>query len=287
MADTPRFSVTIPAYNAETTLDGTVASIASQAFEDFEIVICNDGSTDGTLALAERLAAGDPRIHVISQENRGSGGAYNTAVRNARADLIVMVSADDLLLPGHLEEYDRAIREHPDASIFSSEAFYEYEDGARELAHANAGWADPHSCSMTDLLRACILGVGAVYRREVFDAVGGFPEDMYAEDYPFWLLAFARGYRHRFLDVPLAVHRRNAVQKSASAVRVRRAEAEARKLVLGTGLLSHEEARVARATIRAAHAKVLAWRVLTPVLGERGAAQLVDRIRGRSRPAAS
>ena len=283
MAETPRFSITVPAYNAASTLAETVASVQAQRFDDWEIVICDDGSADGTLALAESLSSADGRIRVVSQENRGSGGAYNTAVSAARARLIVMLSADDLLLPGHLEAYDRAIREHPDAAIFSSDAYYEYEDGIREPAHANEGWADPGSCAMTDLLRACILGVGAVYRREVFDTVGGFREDMYAEDYPFWLLAFAHGYRHRFVDEVLAVHRRNRQQKSASAVRVRRAEAEAITLVLGTGLLSPAERRVARAAARSARAKVLVWQVLLSLLGERRAAILVDRVRGRAR----
>ena len=146
MAETPRFSVTIPAYNAESTLAETVASVQAQSFSDFEIVICNDGSTDGTLALAESLAMSDPRIRVVSQENRGSGGAYNTAVRNARSDLIVMLSADDLLLPEHLAAFDAFIGENPDASVFTCDGYFEYDDGRREPQDLNAGWADPSSC---------------------------------------------------------------------------------------------------------------------------------------------
>jgi len=83
MAAKPRFSVTIPAYNAQATLAQTVESVQAQTFPDWEVVIVNDGSTDETRSVAERFAQEDARVRVVSQENRGSGGAYNTAVRSA------------------------------------------------------------------------------------------------------------------------------------------------------------------------------------------------------------
>ena len=78
--ETPRFSVTVPAYNAERTLAETLESVLAQTFRDWELVVVDDGSTDGTRALAEHFAARDPRVRVFTQENRGSGGAYNAAV---------------------------------------------------------------------------------------------------------------------------------------------------------------------------------------------------------------
>jgi len=287
MPDAPRFSVTIPAYNAEATLAETVASVTSQTFADWEIVIVDDGSTDGTRGLAERLAADDPRIRVISQENRGSGGAYNTAVRNARADLLVMLSADDLLLPGHLATIDAFITENPGASIYTVGGWYQYEDGSRELQRLHQAWRDTHGASMADLLLACFFGIGAVYRREVFDAVGGFREDIYAEDYIFWLLALAHGYQHRYLDRPLAVHRRSAEQKSADALRMRQADVRAVAEVVASGLLGESDLAAARRVARGLKRNIAIRRVAGALLGQRAATRLLGRagamIRGSAR----
>lgn len=284
---TPRFSVTIPAYNAETTLEATIASVREQSFADWELVICDDGSTDGTLALAERLAAADPHIRLVSQENRGSGDAYNTTVRNAQADLLVMLSADDLLLPDHLASMHEFIAENPDAAIFTAGGWYEYEDGTRELSILNEAWAQPAECSLTDLLSACFFGIGAVYRREVFDAVGGFREDIYAEDYLFWLLAMAHGYKHRFLNRPLAVHRRNAEQKSADALKMRHADLRAVREVMDTGLLTQTELSAARRVVRSLKRNIATRRVLGALLGQAVSTRLLNRVgaarRGRVR----
>lgn len=280
--DAPRFSVTIPAYNAESTLAETVASVQAQTFADFEVVICNDGSTDGTLALAHSLASGDPRIRVVSQENRGSGGAYNTAVRNARSEFVVMLSADDLLLPEHLASFDEFVRDHPDAAIFSCDGFILYDDGRRVPQDLNRFWADKGTMTLEDLLQACLFDIGAVYRREVFDAVGGFREDLFAEDFLFFLLAVARGFQHCYLERKLAVHRRNRTQKSADAIRVREADVRTIEILIETGLLGDSELATARRVIEHHKRNIRIRRMLAAMLGQERSARLIERLRGRS-----
>lgn len=284
MPDSPRFSVTIPAYNAEATLAETIRSVQAQTFSDWEIVIANDGSTDDTRALADEFAAADPRIRVISQENRGSGGAYNTAVRNARAELLVMLSADDLIMPEHLATMDALIAENPDASIFTVGGWYEYDDGTRELSRLHEAWAVPEECTLTDLLSACFFNMGAVYRREVFDAVGGFREDIYAEDYPFFLMAMAKGFTHRMSPEPLAVHRRSSAQKSADHLRVRRADLSAVREVLATGLLDAAEAAAAKRAITRLKRNIAVRTVLGAVAGPEASTRLIDALRGKRAP---
>lgn len=277
MPDTPRFSVTVPAYNAAATLAETVRSVQAQTFTDWELVVVDDGSTDDTLRIAEEFAVADARIRVVSQENRGSGGAYNTAVREARADLLVMLSADDLILPEHLESIDALIAESSDSSIFTVSGWYEYEDGTRELQTLNSSWADPGGASLDELLSACFFGIGAVYRREVFEAAGGFREDIYAEDYLFWMLAMAHGYRHRYLDRPLAVHRRNTVQKSADAIKMREADVHALHEVVATGLLSASEADSATRVVRHLRRNIGIRRALGGMLGQSLSSRLLNR----------
>ena len=245
----PRFSIATPAYNAASTLAETIESVREQTLENWEMVVVDDGSSDTTRELAESYAQTDPRIHVIAQANRGSGGAYNTSVANTRADLIVMLSADDLLEPDHLARFDAFITANPGSGLYSCNGYYLYDDGARIVSHLHERWQDSSGCSLADLLRACFFATGTVFRREAFDAVGGFAEDLYAEDYVFFMLALANGFEHRFLNAPLAVHRRNNVQKSADAIRVRRADIVAINRVVATGLLSRQEVAVARRVI--------------------------------------
>src|SRR5258708_1668380 len=105
-ADAPRFSVVVPAYGAAMTLPETLDAILSQTFTDWECVVVDDGSTDETLRIANEFAARDRRIRAIHQENKGTAGAYNTGVGAARGQLIVICSADDVLLPEHLARFD-------------------------------------------------------------------------------------------------------------------------------------------------------------------------------------
>ena len=281
MTDTPRFSVAIPAYNAAATLSETLDSVLAQSFDDFEVVICDDGSTDDTLAVAQAHAARDSRIRVVSQENRGSGGAYNAAVRETRADLVVMLSADDLLVPEHLEAMAAHIASHPEAAIFTCDGFYEYPGGAREPVGANASWASPATCTLPELLRACFYGVGAVFRREVFDAVGGFREDIYAEDYSFWLTALAKGFSHTHLDRPLSVHRRNAEQKSADALRTRETDVRVIEDLIAAGLFSGEALEAAHASVSRLRRNIRIRKTLGAVMGPKRAEALIGALRGR------
>lgn len=277
----PRFSITVPAYNATSTLAETVESVQGQTAGDWELIIVNDGSTDRTLELANQLAAEDIRIRVVSQENRGTGGAYNTAVRNARAEWIVMLAADDLLLPGHLERMGDEIAAHPEAGIVTSGGYYEYDDGTREEARSNASWADPHSCTLEELLRHCFYAIGATYRKTAWEAQDGFIERIYAEDYPFWLFTLAHGFLHRYVDEPLSVHRRNRLQKSSDSLRTRKADLAAVKRLYASGLLQGPELRAARQRIWYYRFVVAARAVLSLLLGGDRANRLIDRLKGR------
>jgi len=279
--ETPRFSVTVPAYNAERTLAETLESVLAQTFSDWELVVVDDGSTDGTRALAERFAARDPRVRVFTQENRGSGGAYNAAVAHARGDLVVMLSSDDLLLPEHLATFDAAARDAVGASVFTSGGWYEYDDGSREAATPEIRWTDPKGCALEELLEACFYGVGAVYRRPVYDVIGGFREDLFAEDYLFWLLALAHGFRHRHISAPLSLHRRNRQQKSADAMRMRETDVRVVTEMMRSGLLSPAQEAAARRSVarlrRAIHVRTLLGKVMS--------SDALDRAVARTRPA--
>lgn len=277
--DAPRFSVLIPAYNASATLSETVDSVLAQSFTDFEVVIVDDGSTDVTAEIADGYAAGDPRIVVVRQGNRGTAGAYNTAARHARAGLLVMLSADDLLLPTHLESVNGLVSESPDASIFSTDGYYLFDDGTTKRVRPNADWQERGTCALTDLVERCFYSVGAVFTRDVFDSVGGFSEGMYAEDYLFWLLAMARGFTHRYLDEPLSVHRVTDAAKSASHLAMRLNDVATLRELVVSGLLTDAQVAIAEERIARLERNVRIRHTLGSVLGTAGAERMIAWIR--------
>lgn len=96
-------TVVIPAYNAEETLSRTVDSVLVQSHSCLDVIVVNDGSTDGTRSLAEHHARRDPRVRVIHQENRGLSGARNTGIRAARGAWITFLDADDWVEKDYVE----------------------------------------------------------------------------------------------------------------------------------------------------------------------------------------
>lgn len=109
MADSQLVSVVIPAYNAAATLDETLRSVRSQTHRALEIIVVDDGSTDRTRMVAERHAAVDHRVQVISQANAGVAAARNTGWNRARSELIAFIDADDLWAPTKIERQVQAL----------------------------------------------------------------------------------------------------------------------------------------------------------------------------------
>lgn len=112
-------SVIIPAYNAGPFIENCISSILSQSYNDFEIVVVNDGSTDNTLSLLEDMQKKDNRIKIISQKNSGVSAARNTGLQNATGKFVTFVDADDALLPNALEIMVSGIDDNTDFAVFS------------------------------------------------------------------------------------------------------------------------------------------------------------------------
>lgn len=124
----PHASIIVPAYNAERTLARTLAALQSQTYDDFEIIVVNDGSTDWTAELAAGFAR-DPRLRVLSQSNRGLAGARNSGIAAARGEVIGFCDADDLWLPTKLAAHVAHLKANPKVGVsFSGSAFMNDDD---------------------------------------------------------------------------------------------------------------------------------------------------------------
>lgn len=112
----PFFSIVIPLYNAALYIETTLKSIFAQTYQDFEIIIINDGSTDGGEKLAE--AIGGPRIRIIHQQNAGVSVARNVGIQAARGEFIAFMDADDAWKTNHLELVAQFFKKNPDYHWF-------------------------------------------------------------------------------------------------------------------------------------------------------------------------
>lgn len=120
----PTFSVVIPVYNAEKYLDETVRSVLAQKnCTDYELILVNDGSRDGSAALCDHLAQQDARIHVIHQKNQGVSVARNAGINAAQGQYVLFLDSDDLWEEGLLEALEHERHRQPDMIVFGYRQF--------------------------------------------------------------------------------------------------------------------------------------------------------------------
>jgi glycosyltransferase involved in cell wall biosynthesis len=194
----PKVSVIIPTYNAEKYISETINSVLTQTFQDFEILVVDDGSPDQSVEICRQFT--DPRIKIIRQANRGLPGARNTGIRQAQAEYIAFLDADDIWHPEKLEKHVEHLDGKPDVGIsFSYSAFI------NEFGDLTGLYQKPKKLKgITPGYVLCRNPVGngsaAMIRRAVFeeikypDDLHGTVEDQYfdesfrrAEDVDFWM----------------------------------------------------------------------------------------------------
>ena len=202
-----RVSVVIPCYNQAHFLSEAIQSTLSQSYHDFEVLVVDDGSKDDTAGVASEYAATDPRVRLIRQENRGLAGARNRGLAESTGEYVVFLDSDDRLLGEALEVGVRELHAHPGCAFVSGLCEYIAADGSPILRLRQEGVdGDPH----IELLRAGPILVPAVmYRRSIFDTVGGFDESYRAaEDYALYYRVASRFPIHLH-DKPVAEVRRH------------------------------------------------------------------------------
>lgn len=123
-ADERRVSVIIPVYNRRKLLERAVQSVREQTYTDWEVLIVDDGSTDGTAEYAAELAAADPRIHTLRNTgSRGPGGARNVGIQRARGGFIAFLDSDDYWLPAKLAAQIDCFDRNPSAMAAGTDCY--------------------------------------------------------------------------------------------------------------------------------------------------------------------
>ena len=227
----PRVTVVMPMYNARAYAAQAIESALAQAYRSFEIVVVNDGSTDGSDEIAHDYARRFPgRVRVIDQRNAGLPAARNTALNAGRGDYYALLDADDVWHREHLQRAMQAFDADPDLGLVHANIRRVDAQGA-ELGVPARGWhrgLDPYrALALREEHVACPT---AVFSREAIRAVGGFDSQftgLGCEDRDLWL-RIAERFRLRYLDCVTTDYRVHA--GSMSRNRGRMAQARQRLL---------------------------------------------------------
>jgi hypothetical protein len=180
--------------------------------------VVDDGSTDGTAALAEGAALGDARIRLRSQENAGAAAARNAGADVARGDWLCMLDADDLLAPTFLERVLAFIDAQPGYDIYSANGDMLLANGTKRPLLSGAAWSRARSVTVEEQLRESLVPQTSLMNRRTFELCGGY-RNVYSEDYDFWLRALILGAKQIFLPERLWTYRRLEGSKTRALVR--------------------------------------------------------------------
>jgi len=194
-SELPLVSVLMPAWNAEKFIQQAISSLLKQSFKNFELIIVNDGSTDGTAALLDSLT--DPRIKVFHfSKNRGLITALNFAISKAKGKLISRLDSDDWVSPEHLANALRIFEAKPEIScVFSDLRVVDLNgENSRERNANNYTARSFDECKKTLPFRNCLVGASMVLRAEVARRFGFRPEAEGLEDYDLWVRLVATGH---------------------------------------------------------------------------------------------
>jgi hypothetical protein len=190
-------SVIIPLYNKAPYIQRALDSVLAQTFRDFDLIVVDDGSTDGGDQIAARCP--DPRVRMIRQENAGPGAARNRGLREARGEFVAFLDADDEWLPEFLRRSCDYLNAHPGAATLSTG----YRDALKQDEAVKAMWDsrgildgqyraghEGRPAQFSVALLAYMSPCNTVARKSVVTRFGGFMDQwkcLYSEDAYLWL----------------------------------------------------------------------------------------------------
>jgi glycosyltransferase involved in cell wall biosynthesis len=220
-----RVSVLLPLYDGEAYIREAVDSVLAQTHRDFELLILDDGSRDGSLAIVQDFARRDPRVRVIARENRGLTATLNELLAAADGELVARMDADDVCLPDRFARQIAFLAEHPEVVCVGGDAEMIDEQG-RFLTVLRLPEDDAEIQRQALVGYAPLFHPAAMIRRRVLVAIGGYRKEYWpAEDLDLWLRLGEAG---ALANLPGPVLRYRLHADSISATNVARQRQAAR-----------------------------------------------------------
>lgn len=222
------FSVIIPLYNKSSYIDKALHSLINQTFQNFEVIIVDDGSTDGSVQRVEELFQSQSllpdKYKLIKQPNQGVSTARNNGVKLAVYDFIAFLDADDWWSPEYLENMKQLIEKYPEAGIYAS-SYYKVKYG--KITPARIGVDDGFLEGLINYFQVYAktlwmpVWTGAtIIKKAIFEELEGFkPQLKLGEDFDLWVRV-AEKYPVAFINKPLAFYNQD-VEVNTRAVGVK------------------------------------------------------------------
>jgi glycosyltransferase involved in cell wall biosynthesis len=208
------------AYNVAPYIGEAIESVLNQTFEDLELLVIDDGATDGSGDIADAYAARDARIRVVRQGNGGISAARNHGLRIAASPVIAILDGDDAWQPAYLHAQMAILAAHPGVDVVTGNAWFL---GGRLHGRPARPYPDPRpSPALADMIAdENAVFIMSIFRRRVYETIGPFDEALRTnEDYDFWLRAASAGFVFHRNDKPLGHYRRRGDSLSACELRM-------------------------------------------------------------------
>lgn len=220
---TPKYSIIVPLFNKAPYVKKALESICAQTFKDFECIVVDDGSTDGSLDVVRSLDIGDCKLEIISQANAGVAAARNNGVAKSHGEYLCFLDADDWWEPTYLEEMDKLIQEYPDAGLYGCDYYY-VKNGKKKIYPKNAEGYIDYCKVYTDCKAMPIHPNGAIIPRKVYEEAGGFdPSIKMGEDFILFMQIVLK-YKVAFLNKQLVTFNQDADPQWRAITKVHKPE---------------------------------------------------------------
>jgi glycosyltransferase involved in cell wall biosynthesis len=216
----PAVSVIMPAFNVAPYIGEAIESVLGQTYADLELLVVDDGSTDGTDVIADGYAARDSRVRVIRQMNSGISTARNHALRISTSQVIAILDSDDAWDPAYLQEQVSVLDARANVDVVTGNAWFL---GSSQNGRPARPWPDrrPAPTLAGMLADETAVFIMSIFRRRVYETIGPFDESLRTnEDYDFWLRAACAGFVFHRNDQPLGYYRRRDNSLSADELRM-------------------------------------------------------------------
>lgn len=194
-------SVVMPVRDALGSIPAAVGSVLGQSMGDWELVVVDDGSVDGTGDWLRQMAIEEERVRVVTMEARGIVAALEVGCEMARGQYVARMDADDEMACNRLEKQVGLLEERPEVGLVSCLVKYGGE-GAGYAAHVDCinGLVEPEAMALRRFVEAPVAHPSVMFRRELLERMGGYREGAFPEDYELWLRWMEAGVR--FAKVP-------------------------------------------------------------------------------------
>lgn len=228
-----KVSIVVPCFNQEKFVAEALESVMRQTYGDWECIVVDDGSTDGSAAVIQRYAEKDPRIVGFTKANGGVAAARNFGFAKATGELFVPLDGDDQLHPDYLRRAVECFNAQPDTVLVHT--------GTKRFGENRKVWRLP-AYSYEKLLWQNMIVNTTMYRREAFLRVGGYSSEMVHgfEDWEFYVRLLSPESKVQYVDAPLYLYRIKKSSRSTELVELGKVE-ESQRLIYARNCAAYDQ----------------------------------------------